>query len=460
MIRAEKRVSWRNMRRSGREGQVMAVPEQSKSSGKKRTSKAQRRRMQRQKRLIGLALGILAVLLIAAIAWMLVAGLGGQRDAVQEAPVATAEPTQEPVATAEPTAEPTLEPTATPEPTPTPAPTPVYITLTAVGDCTLGGNTNSGGEGEKRFAACFAQNGADYFLQNVRSLFESDDVTVANLEGPLTTATDKRSNRQFNFRGDPAYAQILSDSSVEVCNLANNHAYDFKTAGFDETAQTLADAGIGACGFGLEHYMEVKGHTLGFLGFTEWDFDSDELLATVRSAREKCDLLIVCIHWGDELTYKRSGKSEKLGYAIVDAGADLVIGGHSHVYGEIEQYQGKYIIYSLGNFCFGGNKKPTDPQCIIFQQRFMLWPDGSVEDAGINLIPAQVSTSTKSNDYQPIFLEGDEGAGLLAKVAKVSNLTEESTIWMPESYVVQNQIVTADAKIGPTAEAAGSDASL
>ena len=246
---------------------------------------------------------------------------------------------------------------------------------------------------------------------------------------------------------------------MEVCNLANNHAYDFKTAGFDETAQTLADAGIGACGFGLEHYMEIKGCTVGFLGFTEWDYEEDDLLRDVRTAREKCDLLIVCIHWGEELTYKQTKNVDKLGRAIVDAGADLVIGGHSHVYGEIEQYQGKYIIYSLGNFCFGGNKRPTDPQCIIFQQRFRVWPDGSIADAGINLIPAQVSTSTKSNDYQPIFLEGDEAAELLAKVAKVSNLTEESTIWMPESYVVQNEIVTADAKIGPTVDA-GSDASL
>ena len=254
--------------------------------------------------------------------------------------------------------------------------------------------------------------------------------------------------------------EILSGSSVEVCNLANNHAYDFKTPGFEETASVVQAAGMGACGFGLEHYMEIKGCTVGFLGFTEWNFEQKEIESAVRSAREKCDLLIVCIHWGEELTYKRSGASDKLGYAIVDAGADLVIGGHSHVYGEIEQYQGKYIIYSLGNFCFGGNKRPSDPQCIIFQQRFRIWPDGRVEDAGINLIPAQVSTSTKSNDYQPIFLEGDAGAELLAKVAKVSNLTVDSTIWMPESYVVQNQIVTADAKIGPTVEAAGSDASL
>ena len=435
------------------------VPEASRN-GKKRMSKAQRRRMQRQKRLIALALCLLGALLIAAIVWMLAVGLGRRADKVQQPPVATVAPTQQSVAT-EPTAssEPTATPEPTAEPTPTPAPEPVYITLTAVGDCTLGGNTNSGAAGEKRFAACFEEYDADYFMQNVRGLFESDDVTVANLEGPLTTATDKRSNRQFNFRGDPEYVNILSGSSVEVCNLANNHAYDFKTAGFEETASVVQAAGMGACGFGLEHYMEIKGRTVGFLGFTEWNFEQKEIESAVRSAREKCDLLIVCIHWGEELTYKRSGASDKLGYAIVDAGADLVIGGHSHVYGEIEQYQGKYIIYSLGNFCFGGNKRPSDPQCIIFQQRFRLWPDGSVEDAGINLIPAQVSTSTKSNDYQPIFLEGNAGAELLAKVAKASNLTEESTIWMPESFVVQNGIVTADAKIGPAVDA-GSDASL
>ena len=435
------------------------VPEASRN-GKKRMSRAQRRRMQRQKRLIALALAVLGALLIAAIVWMLAVGLGRRVDNVQQPPVATVAPTQQPVAT-EPavSSEPTATAVPTAEPTPRPEPEPEYITLTAVGDCTLGGNTNSGAEGEKRFASCFEQNGADYFLQSVRGLFESDDVTVANLEGPLTTATDKRSNRQFNFRGNPEYVNILTSSSVEVCNLANNHAYDFKTAGFEETAQVLEAAGVGACGFGLEHYMEVKGCTLGFLGFTEWNFELEEIERTVRSAREKCDLLIVCVHWGEERTYKHTSTTEKLGRRMVDAGADLVIGGHSHVYGEIEQYQGKYIIYSLGDFCFGGNKKPSDMNCIIFQQRFKLWPDGRVEDAGINLIPAQVSSTTKSNDYQPIFLEGDKGAELLAKVAKISNLTEESTIWMPESFVVQNGIVTADAKIGPAVDA-GSDASL
>ncbi len=433
------------------------MPEQKRQTGSGRMSKAQRRRLRRQKRAVAVALALVAALLVGAIIWMLVAGLRARPDITAPEPSATIAPTPEALETATPA--PTAEATPTIEPTATPEPAKQYVTITAVGDCTLGGNTN-GGDGEERFAACFEKYGADYFFQNVRALFASDDVTIANLEGPLTTATDKRGSRQFNFRGDPEYVKILSGSGVEVCNLANNHAYDFKTAGFEETAGALKAAGIGACGFGLEHYMQVKGCEIGFLGFTEWDYDEDELLRDVRAARKKCDLLIVSIHWGEELTHRQTRNTDKLGRKIVDAGADLVIGNHSHVYGEIEQYGGKYIIYSLGNFCFGGNKRPTDPRCIIFQQRFEVWPDGSVSDAGINLIPARVSTSAKTNDYQPVFLEGDEAAELLMKVAKVSNLTMEGTIWMPESYVVQNQIVTSDAKIGPTVSPGGADASL
>ena len=140
------------------------MPQASSKNGKKRMSKAQRRRMQRQKRLVALGLVVLGALLIAAIVWMLAVGLGRRADSVQQPPVASAAPTQEPVATSEPaaTAEPTAVPTPTAEPTPTVAPEPVYITLTAVGDCTLGGTTNSGAAGEKRFADCFEEYGADY----------------------------------------------------------------------------------------------------------------------------------------------------------------------------------------------------------------------------------------------------------------------------------------------------------
>ena len=320
-----------------------------------------------------------------------------------------------------------------------------YITITAVGDCTLGGEAKSGGYGEARFKKVVDKYGYDYFLANFRELFEADDITIVNLEGPLTESTDLRSNRQFNFRGDPEYVNILSGSSVEICSLANNHALDFGKAGFEETAWTLDQAGIGASGYDLEYYTEVNGYTVGSLSFTEWDYEADEIAQRVSAAREKCDLLLVSVHWGEELAYKPSSAMVKLGHKIVDAGADLVIGNHSHVYGPIEQYNGKYILYSLGNFCFGGSSSPTDPRCIVFQQSFCIDVDGSVTDAGINIIPARVSSSDETNNFQPIMMEADDGKKLLSKVAEVSNLTQDSVVWMEGSYVSENGIIQMEA---------------
>ncbi|MBQ8505861.1 MAG: CapA family protein [Clostridia bacterium] len=409
---------------------------------KKRLTREQRLRIQRRRRrkkIIRLLLALTA-LIAAGIAIGLIAG-NAARDRVASAPAITAtpEPTAEPTATPQPTPSPTPEPTEVPEPK--------YITITAVGDCTLGGNTNDGGDGEERFQKSFNENGADYYLQNFRELFESDDLTIANLEGPLTDATSKRSGRTFNFRGEAEYAEILSGSGVDVCTLANNHAFDFKQQGFDDTAAALEAAGIGACGFGLEDYQIVNGVTIGNLGFTEWDFEESEIEAAVRAAKEKCDLLIVSIHWGEELEEKHDRTTEKLGKLIVDAGADLVIGNHSHIRGEIMKYNGKYIIYSLGNFCFGGNTRPTDMRCIVFQQSFIIQPDGAVRDNGINLIPARVSSNAKRNDLQPVYLEGDDAEEMLQEVYHLSDLTGEETIWMAESYVVQNNIVSANARI-------------
>ena len=153
---------------------------------------------------------------------------------------ATAEPTAQP--TAEPTPEPTAEPqgmhffsavtppeeSAAPMETLAPeatlAPGDAEITITAVGDCTLGGDIPTGAY--KSFASYYDKYGPDYFFANVRELFASDDLTIVNLEGPLTTS-EKIRGRKFNFRGLPEYVSILSGSSVEICNVANNHALDF-----------------------------------------------------------------------------------------------------------------------------------------------------------------------------------------------------------------------------------------
>ena len=121
------------------------------------------------------------------------------------------------------------------------------------------------------------------------------------------------------------------------------------------------------------------------------------------------------------LTYKNycsilqcNSTQTKLGRAAVDYGADLVIGHHPHVIGSIEKYNGKYICYSLGNFCFGGNRNPEDKDTFIFRQTFTVSDDGAASDAGIEIVPCRISSTTRRNDYQPT-IYGEEDAKRVLK---------------------------------------------
>ena len=320
-------------------------------------------------------------------------------------------------------------------PTPDPTRAPATITITAAGDCTLGTYTTGSGARSK-FKSYVDKYGYDYFFQNVRELFSQDDLTIVNLEGPLTSHNTKRPHRAFNFRGYPDYVNILSGSSVEICNLANNHALDYQKEGFEDTCQALSEAGIGASGYGPEYYTEVNGYTVGSLGFTEWNFEPEDILSAVTAANQKCDLLIVSMHWGKEHQYEMSSYCRRMGRALIDAGADVVIGTHSHVYGEIERYKGKYIITSLGNFCFGGNDDPYIQDCVIFRQKFIMTGDGEAKDGGIDIIPALISSNQDYNDFQPKISDPQRGAELLAGIQKISpTLSEEDVLWLEDSYV-------------------------
>ncbi|MBQ6595794.1 MAG: CapA family protein [Clostridia bacterium] len=302
----------------------------------------------------------------------------------------------------------------------------VRILISAAGDCTLGGEVKSGID--RRFARSADKHGLDWFLSNVRGIFASDDFTLVNLEGPLTTQT-RYASKKYVMRGRPAYAAILSSSSVEVANLANNHTLDFGEQGYLDTQAALDGAGIGHCGGTAVFYGEKDGYTVGFLGFDQWNHTGSQAVAAVRAVREKCDLIVVSMHWGEEYHYVREGWQQKAGRALIDAGADLVIGTHPHVIQGIERYKGKYIVYSLGNFCFGGNTDPDDKDCYIFQQAFTLTENGAA-DAGVRVIPCSVSSSASVNDYRPTPLSGDRANRLMKKIAGYSSV--QGGKWLPE----------------------------
>lgn len=348
--------------------------------------------------------------------------------------IETNRPEFPPIATAEPTPRPFEF--NTPEPIPT-VEMPVLesetmirrVTISAAGDCTLGGDYNS--SAHERFDEYAAVNGYDYFLENVKGIFEEDDITFVNLEGPLTTSEQKRENRTYNFKGAPDYVNILTGSSVELAGLANNHALDFGTAGLYETADILENSGVGYCGYGEIWRKRINGVDVSCLSVTEWDYTIDELEEMVANERDWCDVLVVMIHWGEERVYDPTYNQEKYGHAIIDAGADLVLGSHPHVVGAVEQYNGKYIVYSLGNFCFGGNKNPGDKDSMIFQQTFELTENGLV-DAGISIIPCSISSVTDSNDYRPTPLADTEAARVLRKIYLYSNLEDSHVVWSAE----------------------------
>ena len=320
----------------------------------------------------------------------------------------------------------------------------VTLTITAVGDCTFCGE--AGSKSNKRFLESVQEGGYDHFFANVRDLFEADDLTIVNLEGPLTTA-EKPKKHGYVFKADPDCVQILSGSGVELCNLANNHSLDYGAAGLKQTAEVLSANGIGYCGFTEAWSAELKGVRVTALGFTKWDHTVEQVTEAVAKARESCDLLIVNMHWGWERQHQQCHEQVEMGRAAVDAGADLVIGTHPHVYQGIEKYKGKYILYSLANFCFAGNANPDDKRCLIFQQTFSFNPgmgiaQANILDAGINIIPASISSAPEKNDFVPTVLPAEAGAALLKEVAECStNFTVSDAVWMKDNYLEENGLV-------------------
>lgn len=314
-----------------------------------------------------------------------------------------------------------LSPSPSPSPSPEPTPEPVTLTLSFAGDCTLGMDDYLGYSGSLN--ETYDQMGASYFLQNVRDIFSSDDLTIVNFEGTLTDS-DQRADKTYAFKGPKTYTDILTSASVEIANLANNHTQDYGEQGFADTKAALTAANIEHFGFEDTLILEVDGVKVGFTGqFTVYEGPEHlELLQkNIQSLQEQgAQLIIASFHWGLEKDTTPEADQIELAHAAIDAGAHLVIGHHPHVLQGMERYKGRYICYSLGNFCFGGNSNPPDYDCMIFQQTFTLYGDMVSEDDNINIIPCSVSSTTLRNDYCPTPAEGTDAERILSKLRLLS----------------------------------------
>ncbi len=299
----------------------------------------------------------------------------------------------------------------------------ITITISAAGDATLG--NYYGQDYSWSFREMWEkQQDASYFLENVYDIFSGDDMTVVNLEGSLTRAEERRENQTYCISGDPEYVNILTEGSVEAVTMANNHRLDYFEQGTKDTVAALDDAGIAYAYDSHLGVYETKGIRIGFVAVNEVGQGAGvekylrEGIGLLQE--EGADLILACCHWGVERENYPEEYQQSLGKQCIDWGADLVLGHHPHVLQGIEEYKGKYIVYSLGNFCFGANRNPADKDCIIFQQTFTFLDGEQQTDTEARVIPCSISSVSNRNDYKPTPAGDDEARRILDRMNEYS----------------------------------------
>lgn len=291
------------------------------------------------------------------------------------------------------------------------------ITISAAGDCTLGIDSRI----HHTFDSYYTKNGNVYFLKKVKPVFSKDDITIVNFEGTLTTSTN-RANKAFTFKGPKKYVGILKKGSVEVVTLANNHSMDFGRKGLADTQKTLKKNKIAYCYNSTIAYKKVKGIKIAFIGFSQLEgTTASQVTKAIKKAKKKrAKIIITSFHWGIEREYYPNSKQKSLAHSAINAGASLVLGHHPHVLQGIERYKGRYIVYSLGNFCFGGNTNPKDKDTMIFQQTFHIKDGKVLSKKDARVIACSLSGSSACNDYQPRILKDSSKKRVIKKLNTLS----------------------------------------
>lgn len=244
----------------------------------------------------------------------------------------------------------------------------------------------------------------EYFLQNVRPIFEADDFTVVNLETVLTdralTEKPKSTNPAYWFRGPTSNAAILTSSGVEAVSLSNNHTNDYGTAGYQDTISAVTAAGLEYGTNSRTFYFEKNGCRIAVICHGLWtESQASSIIQRIKAAEAESDFQIVFYHGGTEAVHTPEDWKIRASRRLIDNGADLVLGNHPHVLQPREIYKGKEIVYSLGNFCYGGSRNPRN-RTIIYQMTLRI-EDGRLVDAASGIIPCYVHTGGAVNNYCP-----------------------------------------------------------
>ena len=283
----------------------------------------------------------------------------------------------------------------TPEsvPTPTPTPEPEYFTISITGDCTLNSSPNFV---NSQVGYAKTMNGDySYPFKNTVDYFRDDEYTLSNLECNFSDNRNLSSIEWFSFRAPTEWANILIEGGVDFVTTANNHMMDFGQKGADDTYAALESYGIP---YGKEGQGQVVttpgGIKLGiYCDYNKLRPDKNKCTAEIKKLREQGAEFIICaFHWGKELTYNPEEYQVELAHACIDAGADVIYGSHTHCLQPIEEYNGGLILYSMGNWSFGGSTAPSDPDTAIVQLKLRRDYDGTTVLESYDIIPCCCSS--------------------------------------------------------------------
>ena len=318
-----------------------------------------------------------------------------------------------------------------PAPSPAGTPAPVYeeqlYLISVVGDCTLA-SPQFIDPSEHRSIEHHIGKDYAYPFSNTREYFADDDLTIANLECNLSDVK-LFSYEQFSFSAPTEYAEILKEGGVDFVTTANNHIQDFGAGGEEFTYMALEDHGIPYGKDGEAKLITTEsGLTVGiYCAWNHQEPDPDQAVAAIRRLRaDGAEFVICAFHWGKELVYKPFDSQTELAHRCIDAGADLIYGSHSHCLQPVEEYHNRLILYSMGNWVFGGSTKPSDMDTAIIQVHLKRGTDGMVRYVDYTVVPCCVSSrpvkenysGENYNDYRPTpYTEGSNAYNrVLAKL--------------------------------------------
>jgi poly-gamma-glutamate capsule biosynthesis protein CapA/YwtB (metallophosphatase superfamily) len=259
------------------------------------------------------------------------------------------------------------------------------------------------------YVPALAEHGYAHAWSGLDGLFASDDLTVVNLECPVSTR-GTTVPKAFNFRCDPAALPAARAAGVDVANLANNHSLDFGREALLDSIGHVRDAGIAPVGTGADReaatapaVLERGGWRIAVLGFsdvvpsTDWvatpdspgvaaGYETERMVDAVRAADAVADLVFVTIHWGMELDTEPRADDVRRAEAMIDAGADGIFGHHQHRLGTLGTHRGRPIAWGLGNFVWP-RLSPESARTAV--ARFVVEPDGAVHGC---LLPAEIAS--------------------------------------------------------------------